>query len=306
MPDTVNSNIGYVIEGSNMSRQFVKLSEGSTVPHSSSLNENMSRQLVQSVNSQVPVPSSINYFNDMSPQIMPFSETSQVLNGLTSAENISGNKPSQHQQLHKIDQVTNNAICSDRSGMHGAADISVQSSEPGKDFGDIDPNIMIPENMTEEEELAYLASFNTDNAPFQICSDNSDSSEDEVDGDGSISESENKPNIISKESEICENVEINANFDPGIDSGNCAFVQEVEISTVNNIRADMFNKRSKILDNIGSFQCDMCPLSFKRENLLVKHKALHLKNPYVCWDCFFTFSTSEKYNAHMKDFHMRH
>jgi hypothetical protein len=92
--------------------------------------------------------------------------------------------------------------------MHEAADISiqsVQSSEPGKDFGDIDPNtsIRIPENMTEEEELAYLARFNTDNAPFQICSDNSDSSEDEVDEDASMSESENKPNIISKESENC-------------------------------------------------------------------------------------------------------
>ena len=288
MPGTVNSNIGYVNEGSNMSRQFVKLSEGSTVPHSLSLNENMSRQLVQSVNSQVPVTSSINYFNDMS-----------------------GNKPSQHQQLYKIDQVTNNATCSDCSGMHEAADISiqsVQSSEPGKDFGDIDPNtsIRIPENMTEEEELAYLARFNTDNAPFQICSDNSDSSEDEVDEDASMSESENKPNIISKESENCENVEINANFDPGIDSGNCAFVQEVEISTVNNVKADMCNNRSRILNNMGSFQCDMCPLSFKREDLLVKHKALHLKNPYVCWDCFFTFSTSEKYNAHMKDFHIRH
>lgn len=299
MSGSVNSSIGHVSEGSNMSRQFVKLSEGSTVPHSSSLNENMSRQLVQTANSQVPVPSRINYFNGMSPQILTFSETSQVLNGLTSAENISGNEPSQHQQLHEA----NNATCSDRSGMHGAADISVQSPEPGKDFGDINP-IIIPDDLTEEEELAYLARFNTENTPFEICSVNSDDSEDGVDKDAGMSEPENKPIIITKESEICENVEINANFDPGIDSGNCAFVQEVEIST--DSKDFTFRKRPSSCDSMGRFQCDMCTLRFNREDLLAKHKALHLKNPYVCWDCFFKFSNSEKYNAHMKEFHTPH
>ena len=171
------------------------------------------------------------------------------------------------------------------------------------------------EDMTEEEEIAFLAQLNSEEKVFEIaqCSDEDSQNSGDGEDENEAKTVENNSNKSHSESQHSlgkgsENIEIIQNFDLDMSSENPSFIQEVEVESSSHYihrrkKSAPRQQNSASNDNNEGFPCDLCTLVFKRADYLQKHKELHLKKPFTCWECLMTFSSAKMMKKHNQHVH---